>query len=151
MPFAPLDCEPGKHPSRAALAHRAIYRRHPEVRAIVFAHPVNATAFSVTDVKLDARTIPESYIFLRDVSRIPYGVQYQADGQIADAVSPRSPAALLENDGVVVVGTSILDAFDRLEVLETTSEAIINSRLVGAITPMGDAAIDELKAAFLKE
>lgn len=144
-------CSGERRPSRAALAHQAIYRRHPDVRAIVFAHPVNATAFSVTNAMLDARTIPESYIFLRDVRRVPYGVQYQPDGQIADYLSPRSPAALLENDGVVVVGTSILDAFDRLEVLETTSEAIINSRLVGNITPMGNAVIDELKAVFLKE
>jgi len=144
-------CSAGRRPSRAALAHQAIYRRHPDVRAVVFAHPVNATAFSVTNACLDARTIPESYIFLRDVRRVPYGVQYQSDGQIADYLSPRSPAALLENDGVVVVGTSILDAFDRLEVLETTSEAIINSRLVGDITPMGDTVIDELKAVFLKE
>jgi L-fuculose-phosphate aldolase len=145
------SCEPEKRPSRAALAHRAIYRRHPEVRAIVFAHPVNATAFSVTSAELDARTIPESYIFLRDIGRVPYGVQYRADDQIAGFVSPRSPAALLENDGVLVVGTSILDAFDRLEVLETTAEAIINSRLVGAVTPMSSEVIDELKAAFLKE
>jgi L-fuculose-phosphate aldolase len=144
-------CSGGRRPSRAAMAHQAIYQRHPEIRAIVFAHPVNATAFSVTTAPLDARTIPESYIFLRDVQRVPYGVQYQADGQIADYVSPRSPAALLENDGVVVAGTSILDAFDRLEVLEATSEAIINSRMVGPITPMGEDAIEELKAAFLKE
>ena len=143
--------EAGRHPSRATLAHQAIYRRHPDVKAIVFAHPVNATAFSVTMAALDARTIPESYIFLRDVRRVPYGVQYRADGEIANFVAPKSPAALLENDGVVVVGTSILDAFDRLEVLETTSEAIINSRLVGAVTPMSDEVIDELKAVFLKE
>ena len=30
--------------------------------------------------------------------------------------------ALLVNDGVLVLGTSILDAFDRLEVLEATAE-----------------------------
>ena len=30
--------------------------------------------------------------------------------------------ALLENDGVLVQGTSVLDAFDRLEVLEATAE-----------------------------
>lgn len=144
-------CSGSRRPSRAALAHRAIYQKHSEVKAIVFAHPVNATAFSVTDAVLDARTIPESYIFLRDVRRVPYGVQYQSDGQIAEFVSHRSPAALLENDGVLVVGSSILDAFDRLEVLETTSEAIINSKLVGAITPMSNDVIDELKGAFLQE
>jgi L-fuculose-phosphate aldolase len=143
-------CSAGR-PSRATLAHQAIYRRHPEIQAIVFAHPVNATAFSVTNATLDARTIPESYIFLRDVGRVPYGIQYLPGGEIAEYISPRSPAALLENDGVLVVGTSILDVFDRLEVLETTSEAIINSRLVGAITPMSDQVIDELKSVFLKE
>jgi L-fuculose-phosphate aldolase len=141
----------GLLPSRAALAHQSIYRRHPEIRAIVFAHPVNATAFSVTDVTLDARTIPESYIFLRDVCRVPYGIQYLSDGQIANYLSAKAPAALLENDGVVVAGTSILDAFDRLEVLETTAEAIINSRLVGDIAPMSPEAIDELKSVFLKD
>lgn len=144
-------CEAGHRPSRATLAHQAIYRRHPGVRAIVFAHPVNATAFSVTNVALDARTIPESYIFLRDVVRVPAGVQYQAGSHIADFVSPKTPAALLDNDGVLVVGTSILDTFDRLEVLETTAEAIINSRPIGLVSPMSDSVIDELRAAFLKD
>lgn len=144
-------CEAGLRPSRAALAHQSIYRRYPEVRAIVFAHPVNATAFSVTDVSLDVRTIPESYIFLRDVNRVPAGIQYQSTGRIADHVSPKNPAVLLENDGVLVVGSSILDTFDRLEVLETTAEAIINSRPIGQVSPMSDAVIDELRAAFLKD
>lgn len=144
-------CEPDKRPSRATLAHRAIYRRHPEVRAIVFAHPVNATAFSVTRVSLDARTIPESYIFLRDVGRAPAGVHHQPNELIADYVSIRSPAVLLENDGALVVGRDILDTFDRLEVLETTAEAIINSRAVGTVTPMPATVIDELKRAFLGE
>jgi L-fuculose-phosphate aldolase len=41
---------------------------------------------------------------------------------------PRRPAALLENDGVLVTGRDILEAFDRLEVLESAAEAIINCR-----------------------
>ena len=48
-----------------------IYQKNPHVGAIVFAHPVNATAFSVTDVKFDTRTIPESYVFLLDANRVP--------------------------------------------------------------------------------
>ena len=142
--------EAGRMPSRAALAHHAIYRKHPGINAIVFAHPVNATAFSITHAPFDARTIPESYIFLRDVQRVPYGVQYQAGEGIADFVSVSSPAAILENDGVLVTGSSVLDAFDRLEVLESTAEAVINSRVIGDVAPMPDAAIEELKAAFLK-
>ena len=140
--------ERGKKASRAVLAHQAIYRRHPNVEAIVFAHPVNATAFSVTDSTFDARTIPESYVFLRNVQRVPYGVQYQNDGGIADFVSRASPAAILENDGVLVTGSSVLDAFDRLEVLESTAEAVINAKAIGSVAPMPEDVIDELRTAF---
>ncbi len=140
--------EAGKHASRAAKAHQAIYDKHPGVKAIVFAHPVNATAFSVTDSVFDVRTIPESYVFLRDVKRVPYGVQYQDDGQITNYVSTANPAAILENDGVIVTGRNVLDTFDRLEVLESTAEAVINARSVGTLSTMPDAVIDELRTAF---
>ena len=140
--------EQGKKASRAVVAHRAIYRRHPNVSAIVFAHPVNATAFSVTDSPFDARTIPESYVFLRDVQRVPYGVQYQNDGGIAEFVSSAQPTAILENDGVLVTGNSVLDAFDRLEVLESTAEAVINAKSVGHVATMSSDVIDELRTAF---
>jgi L-fuculose-phosphate aldolase len=140
--------EAGKLASRAAKAHQAIYRQHPDIQAIVLAHPVNATAFSVTDSPLDVRTIPESYVFLRDVQRVPYGVHYRDDGQIANFVSAGSPAAILENDGVIVTGRSVLDVFDRLEVLESTAEAVINARAIGDISAMPTEVIDELRAAF---
>ena len=140
--------EAGKKASRAVFAHQAIYRKHPHVQAVAFAHPVNATAFSVTDSTFDARTIPESYVFLRDVQRVPYGVQYKHGGSIADFVSEASPAAILENDGVLVTGSSVLDAFDRLEVLESTAEAVINARAIGEVAAMPDAVIRELREAF---
>ncbi len=140
------ECD--KLASRAARAHQAIYQRHPHIQAIVFAHPVNATAFSVTNARLDVRTIPESYVFLRDVLRAPYGVQYATDGSISDFVSAKNPAALLQNDGVLVTGGTVLDAFDRLEVLESTAEALINAKAIGEVSAMSDAVIDELVSAF---
>jgi L-fuculose-phosphate aldolase len=140
--------ERGKVPSRATLNHQAIYRQYPEITAIINASPVNATAFSVTQVPCDSRTIPESYIFLRDVQRIPYGLQFGDGSEIVRRVSPRNPVALLENDGVLVLGTSVLDAFDRLEVLESTAEALINSRSLGNAVPMSEHIIAELAEAF---
>ncbi len=131
--------------------HRAIYAAHPDIGAIVTAYPVNATAFSVTDAALDARTIPESYVFLRQVRRVPYGVQFGDGRELAEQTNSRDPALILENDGVQVCGTSVLDAFDRLEVLESTAEAMINSRPIGTMIPMPDAVIAELEDAFFKK
>lgn len=140
--------ESGKVASRAARLHQAIYERHPEVGAVANAYPVNATAFSVTDVPLDARTIPESFILLRDVARIPFGQHFAEPWAVAQRMALDSPAALLENDGVLVCGRDVLDAFDRLEVLESTAETLINGRFIGPLRPMGPAVIDELAQAF---
>ena len=65
-------------------------------------------------------------------------------------MTPEFPFALIENNCALVLGRTILDAFDRLEVLESTAEAVILSRLLGEVQPMGDEVIEELIEAFLK-
>ncbi len=142
--------EAGYQPSEAVRLHEAIYRKYPQIHSVVIATPVNATAFSVTHQKLNVRTIPESYIFLRDVQALPFAWAYGDGRDVAEAVTPEYPVALLEDGGALVIGKSILDAFDRLEVLETTAEAVINAGLLGAVNPMDDAVIEELVEAFLK-
>ena len=142
--------ERGKEPSGSSRNHRAIYREHPAIRSIVNAYPVNASAFGVTDTPLDSRTIPESYLFLKDVNRVPYGVQFGDGSELARLASPRNPILILANDGVQVWGTSVLDAFDRLEVLETTAEAMIGGLTLnaGSIHTMSDESIADLREAF---
>jgi L-fuculose-phosphate aldolase len=49
-----------------------------------------------------------------------------------------------------VTGRTTLEAFDRLEVLESTAEALSNARSLGDLAPLGDVAIDELEAAFFQ-
>jgi L-fuculose-phosphate aldolase len=133
-----------QQPSRAAALHRRIYRRHPEIQAVISACPVNATAFSISTTRLDTRTIPESYLFLKDVPTV------DADDidHIAATIGPGRPVALLRNGGALVAGRSMLDAFDRLEVLESTAAAILRSRPLGPIHPMSDRIIRELQEAF---
>jgi ribulose-5-phosphate 4-epimerase/fuculose-1-phosphate aldolase len=78
--------------------------------------------------------------------QMAYGARPDIRGVVhAHAVAP---IALLENDGVLVLGANVLEAFDRLEVLESTSEALVNSRLIGEVAPMSDEVIDDLKRAF---
>lgn len=67
---------------------------------------------------------------------------------LAARMSLTQPIALMDNDGVLVLGKSVLDAFDRLEVLETTAEAILNSQPLGALQPMPESVIAELTNAF---
>jgi L-fuculose-phosphate aldolase len=141
-------CPAGTRPSRAVHLHAAIYAAHPEMHAVINALPVSATAFSVSDAVLDTRTIPESFLFLKDVPKLAYKTVLTEPQTVAQAMGPDNPVALLEHNGALVAGKTVLDAFDRLEVLEATAEAIIQSKPLGEITPMDDAVIDELLKAF---
>lgn len=145
----PDGVEEGKRASRSTPLHAAIYKAHPSIQAVAMATPVNATAFAVSSMGLDTRTIPESYIFLRDVEVVPFATTYGDAKAFADRCRPDFPVSLLAHDGAMVLGKSLLDAFDRLEVLEATAEALINSGAMGEVRPMGADVIDELVRAFL--
>ena len=55
---------------------------------------------------------------------------------------------LVENDSVIVTGGSLLQAFDRLEVMELTANSILESQSLGSIVHISDEEIADLKAAF---
>lgn len=142
-------CEAGKRPSRAARLHASIYAMNPDVGAVICAQPAHASAFCMTQAALSSRTIPESYLVLRDVPRIPFACIVREAEAIARQLSLKScPVLLIENEGAVVIGRDLLEAFDRLEVLEATSEAILMSRPLGPLVPMPEAALAELRTAF---
>jgi len=138
----------GKKPSRALHMHRAIYEAHPEVDCIINALPVNALAFSICGKKIDTYTIPESYVFVGDVSVLPFEATFNDFDLVTRTLSLKNPAAVLENNGVMLVAKDILSAFDKLEVLECSAEAIIDSQSIGGHIPMSQEIIDELCVAF---
>jgi len=137
-----------KTPSRAVTLHEEIYKQNPEIRAILQAHPVHAMAFAVTDAPFDPRTIPESYILLRDIQKIPYIDLYTNPKKVAKSFDAPHPAFMVENNSVIVTGNSLLQAFDRLEVLEATAHSLVNASSIGKVDPITDEQIDDIKKAF---
>lgn len=138
----------GKKPSRALHAHRAIYEANPDVQCIINALPVNALSFSIVRKKVDTYTIPESYVFVGDVSLLPFEASFNDFDLLAKTLTLKNPAAVLENNGVMLVGKDILSAFDKLEVIECSAEAIIDSQPIGGHVAMSQEIIDELCEAF---
>jgi L-fuculose-phosphate aldolase len=118
------------------------------VDAVIIAHPPSAMVFAVTDVPLDSRTIPESYILLRDVPRLPYGTNLVDVERAAGTLSLRHPVVVLENDSLMFAGTTLLNAFDRLEVAEYSAKAIIAARELGEIVAIDEPQVAELVEAF---
>lgn len=140
--------EPGKTPDADVLLHQKIYDKNPKIGAIAFAQPVHSMVFAVTDMPFDTRTIPESYILLRDVKRIPFEAAYQNLDDVAAEFDNAHPVLLIENKSVMVTGASMLQVFDRLEVMEMTAASILKAQALGTIAHIPSGEIAALKTAF---
>jgi L-fuculose-phosphate aldolase len=143
--------EASKLPSRSVQLHQAIYTQHPDINCIMTAQCPNAAAYAITATPFDSRTIPESFILLRDIPVIPFRMLYTEEAKVAGVVSLSRPVLLVQNDCVLVVGTSILNAFDRLEVVEFSAKSLIDTAVIGELVPIGDEEIRDLEVAFSLE
>lgn len=140
--------EAGKMPSRSAMLHKKIYDKHPEINSIIIAHAPYVMTFAVTDCEFDSRTIPESYIMLRDVKKIPFGASFMQQDMVADMFDAMTPILIAENDCVIVTGSSLINAFDKLEVMEYSAKAIVSSKTLGDIVAITDEEVKDLREAF---
>lgn len=143
--------EKGKTPSRSVKLHQKIYDNHPDINCIITAQSPHATAYCITSQKFDTRTIPESYILLRDIPLIPFGSQYKKGNKISRALSKDTPILLLQNDALLVTGGSILETFDRLEVAEFSARSLTLSASIGHLVPINEQEIEDLKKKFLAD
>lgn len=140
--------EAGKTPSRSVLLHKSIYDAHPEINAVIIAHPPNIMAFGMTHQPFDSRTIPESYVMLRRIPLLPFGANFLEPEKIAQTLSANTPLVMVENDCLIVTGEGLVQTFDRLEVAEFSAKALIAVRDVGPLVPIGDDEIAALEEAY---
>ena len=141
--------EPGKLPSRAVWLHSQIYKQNPHINSIIITQPPNIMAFGVSNARLDVRTIPESWIFLQDIPRIPFGEQFNFNHTIPDIFETRVPAVIVQNDSVIVTGDAFLQTFDRLEVAEFSAKSLIMANPLGSLVPINEDQIEGLRKKFL--
>ncbi|MCI8292364.1 MAG: class II aldolase/adducin family protein [Hespellia sp.] len=140
--------EKGKVPSAMVLIHEAIYEQHPEIHNIIICQPMNVTAFAVTDTPLDSRTIPESYINMRDIPRLPKPIMMLDAKEVAAAFNESTPIVLAQNDSVIVTGDNMLQVFDRLEVAEYSAMSIIMSKNQGEMVPIDEKGLEDIRKGF---
>lgn len=120
--------------SSESAMHLFVYRNRPEVKACVHAHPPCATAFAVAGIALAEDILPEVVLF---VGGIPL-TDYAPPG--TDAV-PRSlephiesnNAFLLRNHGLLTIGQSLDEAYNRHEMVEHFAKIVTLARQLGNV------------------
>lgn len=124
---------PHLKPSGETSMHLEIYKRRPEVQAIVHAHPPMASVFAVSNRKLNVRLIAESYAILGEPALAPYaltGTNELAE-HVTSSLGEKAVCVLMKNHGVLTVGHTLIEAFDRMEVLENAAKINIYAHQLG--------------------
>jgi L-fuculose-phosphate aldolase len=134
--------------SMEARMHLAIYTKRPEAKAIVHAHPIFATSFVVAGKEIKTNLAGEA----RAVLGLPVTARYALMGtqELADVVAQaclKGNVILMENHGILTVGENLLQAYERMEVLEAAAKMTFITSLLGGgkeLTEIELRAIDEL-------
>lgn len=132
-------------PSSEIKMHMRVYKKRPDVNAVVHAHPVYATSFAIAGIPLTQPIMPEAVIALGCVPIAEYGTP--STTEIPDAVEKYLPyydAVLLENHGALAYSDSLLAAYHKMESVEFYAELLFHSRQLGGPQELSKEQVQRL-------
>jgi len=128
--------------------HLAIYHNRPDVLAVVHAHPTHASLFTASGKMIKTDLLAEARFMLGEPVMAAYalmGTDSLAEIVGATFKDESVNVVLMENHGVITVGRTLHQAYDRMEVLEAAARMTIFGELLGDVKSLSDerrAAID---------
>jgi len=128
--------------------HLTIYKLRPDIRAVVHAHPCTATAFACAGIALDEPLCSELVMTLGAVPLAPYGTT--GTSELSESLLPFIPyynAILMANHGVVAYGTTLCEAYQRMEAVEHFARIVLAARQIGKQTLLDEVKIQKLLKA----
>jgi len=135
---------PELKPTMESGIHLSIYKKRPDVKAIVHAHPTYATSFSATNKKVNCKLTGEARFVIGEPAYTEYALMGSEElAGIVSEATLNANVVVMKNHGVLAVGETLLQAFDRLEVFEASAKITLISGLLGE---HNNLSAEELKA-----
>jgi L-fuculose-phosphate aldolase len=140
---------PELKPSMESEMHLSIYRKKKEVTAIVHAHPVFASAFTAMKLKINTSLAAEAFAILGEPLLVPYALMGTIElATLAADNILHSDILLLENHGILTTGSNLLQAFNKVEVLENAARMTMIVEIAGKKSPLTKPRIFEIEKLF---
>ena len=141
--------EPGpnfRSPSSELKLHLTVYRERKDVRVICHAHPKTAVALSLAGLEVASCLLPEILIAVGKLSTAPYGTPTtQAAADAVRFVCQDAQAIVLDRHGSVTLGTNLMDAYKKLDMLEHTARILWLAHMArGGLAPLPDESVRKL-------
>ena len=132
--------------------HCAIYRKRPDVNAVVHAHSPGGLAFAVAHQEILATTIELAAV---SGARVPLA-KYATPGTEALAMATvealgNSNAVIMANHGIAAVGSTLDEAFNNALSVEFTARININATTLGMIAELPAEEVSGIRDYVLKK
>jgi len=140
---------PDLKPSIESEMHLSIYKRKKDIKAIVHAHPVCASAFTAMKSKINTSLTAEARAILGNPVIVPYALM--GTPELATVVADHaahSDILLLENHGILTTGSSLLQAFDKIEVLESAAKMTLIAEMTRNKSPLTKERVKQIDKFF---
>lgn len=135
-------------PSAELRTHLEAYRRRPDIRAVVHAHPPITTALTVAGVSLSPCVLPETLVNIGTIVTTDYATPTSAQVPLVIRELIRDHDALvLDRHGALTVGGSLMEAYARMEKVENTALVIQVARALGRVKTL---PVDEVRRLSAK-
>ena len=140
---------PHLKPSIETAMHLSIYKKKNDIHAVVHAHPVFASLFTAIKSKINTDLTAEAKAILGDPLFVRYALMGStALAEVAAESIQKCDILLLENHGILTVGSNLLQAFDKIEVLENAAKMTLMTEMTGKKRPLDKVRIMELERLF---
>ena len=139
------DSPPGLRPTSELLMHLEAYRQRPDVNGVIHAHPITSVALSIAGIPLTDCIIPEAIVILGPIPTTPYATPSSAENQraISELVKTHD-AIVLAYHGTLTVGSSLWEAYLKLESLEHVAKIVALAHTLGGAKPLPPEQVQKL-------
>ena len=138
----------GPRPSTEVGIHLVCYQERPETRAVVHAHPPHAVALTIAGIDLRMPIIPEIIVTIGGIPTTPYGTP--GTSELPDSIRETvrcSDTLIMQNHGSVTIGSNLMDAYKKLDMLEHTAKILWLAHVArGGIEPLPEESVQKLLA-----
>jgi len=140
-----LSAAPGRKVSSETPMHLEVYGQRPDVRAVLHAHPVFATALTVSDCPLPVDMLPEVLLTLGEVPTTRYATpSSHDDAEAIRGLIKNHDALLLRQHGSLTVGVDLDAALINLERIEHVAEVFWRAQMLGKVERMPEGDVEKL-------
>jgi L-fuculose-phosphate aldolase len=127
--------------------HLVVYQERPEMRAVVHAHPPHAVAMTIAGIDMQAPFIPEIVVTIGGVPTADFGTP--GTPELAESIRKIvrcSDTVVMTNHGSVTMGTNLMDAYKKLDMVEHSAKILWLAHTVGHAKPLPPEYVAKLLA-----